>query len=191
MAFQTGTSTSMENLLTQLSMFLQANGWTETFFNTITADVGSIGFSKNGIFVSMQYTEATDNGTMAIYQALAGAHPNFAVYRREEIPAHFEYSGHERIPPIVGICDDGWTVTTKAHFEGCPRCFEGGAHGYDQHLESMGALLIAYGPSFRRQTQIGPIENFHLYNVMCAVLGLEPAPNSGDPARVGDLIRSP
>ncbi len=71
MAFQTGTSTSIENLLTQLSTFLQANGWTEEFFNTITGDVGSIGFSKNSIFVSFQYTEATDGGAMAIYQATA------------------------------------------------------------------------------------------------------------------------
>ena len=71
MAFQTGTSTSIENLLTQLSTFLVANGWTEDFFNTIALDVGSIGFSKNGIFVSMQYTEATDGGTMAMYQATA------------------------------------------------------------------------------------------------------------------------
>jgi len=71
MAFQTGTSSSIENLLTQLSTFLQANGWTQDFFNTITADVGSIGFSKNSIFVSMQYTEATDGGTMAMYQATA------------------------------------------------------------------------------------------------------------------------
>lgn len=71
MAFQTGTSTSIENLLTQLSTFLQANGWTEEFFNTITADVGSIGFSKNSIFVSFQYTEATDGGVMAVYQATA------------------------------------------------------------------------------------------------------------------------
>ena len=71
MAFQTGTSTSIENLLTQLSTFLQANGWTEEFFNTITSDIGSIGFSKNSIFVSFQYTEATEGGTMAIYQATA------------------------------------------------------------------------------------------------------------------------
>jgi len=71
MAFQTGSSTSIENLLTQLSTFLQANGWTEDFFNTITADVGSIGFSKNSIFVSFQYTEATELGNMAMYQATA------------------------------------------------------------------------------------------------------------------------
>lgn len=67
MAFQTGTSTSIENLLQQLSTFLQANGWTEEFANT--GDPGTIGFSKNSIFVSMQYTEATDGGTMAMYQA--------------------------------------------------------------------------------------------------------------------------
>jgi hypothetical protein len=69
MAFQTGTSTSIENLLQQLSTFLQANGWTEDFANT--GDPGTIGFSKNSIFVSFQYTEATDNGAMAIYQATA------------------------------------------------------------------------------------------------------------------------
>ncbi len=127
----------------------------------------------------------------AIYQALAGAHPHLAVYRREEIPDRYQFSGHERIPLIVGISDDGWSVATRARFNGCPSCFDGGAHGYFQSLDSMGALLIAYGPSFRRQTKIGPIENFHLYNVMCAVLGLEPAPNSGDPARVEEFLRSP
>lgn len=69
MAFLTGTSTSIENLLQQLSTFLQANGWVEEFANT--GDPGTIGFSKNSIFVSMQYTEATDGGTMAMYQATA------------------------------------------------------------------------------------------------------------------------
>lgn len=130
----------------------------------------------------------SDEHVDEIYRALAGAHPQLAVYRRDEIPDRFEFSGHERIPAIVGICDDGWSVTTRKRFNGCPNCFNGGGHGYDQWLDSMGALLIAHGPSFRRQTKIGPIENFHLYNVMCAVLGLEPAKNSGDPARVSEFL---
>lgn len=67
MAFQTGTSTSIENLLQTLSTFLVANGWTEDF--ATTGDPGRIGFSKNGIFVAMQYTEASDNGVMAMYQS--------------------------------------------------------------------------------------------------------------------------
>jgi predicted AlkP superfamily pyrophosphatase or phosphodiesterase len=125
----------------------------------------------------------------AVYRSLAGAHPNLAIYRREDIPQRFAFANHERIPLIVGISDDGWSITTRKHFNSCPRCFDGGSHGYDQWLNSMGGLLIAHGPSFRRQAKIGPIENFHLYNVMCAVLGIEPAKNSGDPMLVRELLR--
>lgn len=70
MAFQTGTSLTIENLMTQLSTFLQANGWTQNFFNS--GDPGTIGFSKNQMFVSFQWSETADGlGTMALYQARA------------------------------------------------------------------------------------------------------------------------
>jgi len=67
MAFQTGASTSIENLMQTLSTFLQANGWTQDF--ATTGDPGRIAFSKNNVFVAFQYTEATDGGTLAIYQS--------------------------------------------------------------------------------------------------------------------------
>ena len=69
MAYQTGTSTDIEDLMQQLSIFLVANGWTEDF--ATTGDPGIIGFSKNGIFVAFQYTEATDGGILACYQNLS------------------------------------------------------------------------------------------------------------------------
>jgi predicted AlkP superfamily pyrophosphatase or phosphodiesterase len=134
-----------------------------------------------GLWPSMENLEP-------VYHALKGAHPHLEVYRREEIPERYRFSGHERIPPILGISDDGWSVTTRSHLEGCPTCFDGGTHGYDQRLDSMGGLLIARGPSFRRHTTIAPIENHHLYNVFCAVLGLRPALNSGDPDQVSALL---
>ncbi|MFQ5527740.1 MAG: nucleotide pyrophosphatase/phosphodiesterase family protein, partial [Thermoanaerobaculia bacterium] len=131
-----------------------------------------------------------EDKTDEIYSALEGAHPHMAVYRGDEVPERYEFAGHERIAPIIGIADDGWSISSTEFFESCPQCFDGGTHGYDHRLPSMGALLIAYGPSFRAGARIGPIENIHLYNVMCAVLGIEPASNSGDPSRVGELIRS-
>lgn len=67
MAFQTGTSTSIENLLQTLSTFLVANGWTQDF--ATTGDPGLIAFSKNSVFVAFQYTESIDNGVMAMYQS--------------------------------------------------------------------------------------------------------------------------
>jgi len=73
MAFQTGSSTSIANLLAQLSTFLQANGWTEDF--AVAGDPGTIAFSKNQNFVSFQYTDSGiasgGQGAMAMYQARA------------------------------------------------------------------------------------------------------------------------
>jgi hypothetical protein len=66
MAFQTGSSTSIENLMVQLSAFLTANGWTQDFFTT--GDGGVIAFSKNGVFVCFKWAETTDGGTLAVYQ---------------------------------------------------------------------------------------------------------------------------
>ncbi len=66
MAFQTGSSTSIENLMVQLSTFLQANGWTQDFFTT--GDGGVIGYSKNGVFVCFKWAESADGGTLAVYQ---------------------------------------------------------------------------------------------------------------------------
>ena len=66
MAFQTGSSTSIENLMVQLSAFLTANGWTQDFFTT--GDGGVIAFSKNGVFVCFKWAETANGGILAVYQ---------------------------------------------------------------------------------------------------------------------------
>ena len=66
MAFQTATSTSIDNLMAQLGTFLVANGWTQDFFTA--GDPGRAGWSKNAVFVAFQWTDATDGGVLAIYQ---------------------------------------------------------------------------------------------------------------------------
>ena len=44
----------------------------------------------------------------------------------------------------------------------------------------MHGILIAHGPSFRGGVKIDPVENIHIYNLLCAALRLSPAPNDGD-----------
>jgi len=73
MAYETGTSSSIQDLMQKLSIFLVANGWTQDF--ATTGDPGLIAFSKNSIFVAFQYTEATDGGTLAIYQNFSNDDP--------------------------------------------------------------------------------------------------------------------
>jgi hypothetical protein len=53
-------------------------------------------------------------------------------------------------------------------------------HGWDPALPNMGALFLASGPAFRHGHEFAGVENVHVYNLLCAVLGVKPAPNDGD-----------
>jgi hypothetical protein len=66
--------------------------------------------------------------------------------------------------------------------------FEKATHGFDPKLKSMGATFIAAGPAFRRGVTIAPVENVHIYNLLCATLGLTPAPNDGDDRLVKNVL---
>jgi predicted AlkP superfamily pyrophosphatase or phosphodiesterase len=121
------------------------------------------------------------------YRALKGRHPALAVYKREDLPSHLHYRANNRIPPIVALADDGWTVTTHARHLVATAAGRsaGGAHGYDPKYESMHGLFVAAGPGVRKGAVVAPFENVHIYNLLCALLGLTPAPNDGD----ADVLR--
>jgi predicted AlkP superfamily pyrophosphatase or phosphodiesterase len=120
----------------------------------------------------------------AIYRALKDKHRALAVYKREEMPAHLHYRNNNRIPPIIGLAEDGWTVTSHARHLALSVAGgnEGGAHGYDPTLKSMHGLFAAAGPRIREGVVVPEFENVHIYNFLCGILGLTPAKNDGDPA---------
>lgn len=113
----------------------------------------------------------------AAYYALKGAHPHMQIYRREELPARYHYSTHFRIPPIIGIADEGWSITNRIYFEQNMSKFQGGAHGYDPQLPSMQGIFIARGPAFLSNKSIPAFENVHIYNIVLRALGLLATPS--------------
>ncbi len=129
----------------------------------------------------------------AVYNALANAHPRLRVYRKQDTPPHWHYRDHPRVPPIVGVVDEGWEVLRRATLaDRIVRRLFGprGAHGYDPgHALSMRGIFVAAGPAFKRGVSVPPFENVSVYNVLAAVLGVEPAPNDGDPALVRSLLQ--
>jgi predicted AlkP superfamily pyrophosphatase or phosphodiesterase len=125
----------------------------------------------------------------AVYRRLRGAHPRLQVYRRDEVPAHFHFRDHRRIPPIVGIVDEGWVISSRERIQRDPARLDGGAHGYDHRLPSMGAIFVARGPAFRQGLVVDPFENVHVYPMMTSILGLTPAPNDGDLRAVEHMLR--
>jgi predicted AlkP superfamily pyrophosphatase or phosphodiesterase len=112
------------------------------------------------------------------------------LYLREEIPERLHFRDNPRIPPLVILADEGWEIATRASFEKRTKP-EHGDHGYDPALPSMGATFIANGPAFRHGVVLPPFENIHIYNLLCAVLGLKPSPNDGDDRLVHTALLAP
>jgi predicted AlkP superfamily pyrophosphatase or phosphodiesterase len=127
-----------------------------------------------------------------IYRALKDKHPALAIYKREEIPEHLHYRNNNRIPPIVGLADEGWTITSHARHLAMSIAgrSEGGAHGYDPRYKSMHGLFVVAGPRIRQKMVVPAFENVHIYNLLCEALGLSPAKNDGDPAVVRSFLRN-
>lgn len=126
-----------------------------------------------------------------IYDTLKAALPPQAkVYRKQEVPARFHYSNSPRIPPLLVLPDEGWIITNRKRFAEMQRQenmnHSRGRHGYDNQLPSMRAIFIAHGENVKQGQVVEAFENVQVYNLMCAILHLKPAPNDGnmDAARV-------
>ena len=133
-----------------------------------------------------------DGDVERLYEALKGKHPALDVYRSSEIPAEYRLANHPRLPAVVGIAKEGWHITSRGsvrRWSEPGRRAPGGEHGYDGRVQSMQGLFLASGPRIRRGLRFKPLENVHLYEFMCAVLGLQPAKNDGDPAVTRDMLR--
>jgi predicted AlkP superfamily pyrophosphatase or phosphodiesterase len=133
-----------------------------------------------------------DGNVDKLYAALKDKHPNLKIYRRDEIPAEYGVTGHPRLPAVVGIADEGWNIVSASdvgRWNTDDRRPPLGTHGYDARAKSMHGLFVASGPRIRAGLVVPPFENIHLYEFMCAVLGLTAAKNDGDPAVTHDMLR--
>ncbi|MSU57961.1 MAG: alkaline phosphatase family protein [Pedosphaera sp.] len=121
-----------------------------------------------------------DGNVDALFKAFKGKEKHFKTYRAGNMPKRYNFKGNPRIPPVIVVADDTWYLSKRAANEPSTREMNKATHGFDPELSSMGATLIANGPAFKRGVTIAPVENVHLYNLLCATLGLKPAPNDGD-----------
>ena len=104
---------------------------------------------------------------------------------------YVNYRDNRRITPIVGVADLGWSITTSSYFNQNPNNFNGGSHGYDNRfcknkiilipcrLPDMQAIFIAQGPAFKNGIEVQQISSLDIYNLMCKILSVNPAPNNG------------
>jgi predicted AlkP superfamily pyrophosphatase or phosphodiesterase len=106
------------------------------------------------------------------------------VYLKEDLPSRLHYSESYRIPPIIGLVDEGYKVEIKR--SEAREC--GGAHGYDNAFFSMRTVFVAHGPRFQRGKTVPSFENVEIYNVVASILGLRPASNNGSASFHGSVL---
>lgn len=121
--------------------------------------------------------------------------PHVKACRTEDLPARFHLRGNDRIAPVWILPDEGWHVVSKATFERLKNNYRAtgylaGDHGYDPALPNMQGILVAHGPAFRAGVQHQAVENIHVYSLLCAALGLQPAANDGDDRLVRAWLRN-
>ncbi|MGB3544912.1 ectonucleotide pyrophosphatase/phosphodiesterase [Rubrivirga sp.] len=127
-----------------------------------------------------------DQDADAIVAAL-DALPHVRAFRKEDVPARLRYRDNVRIPPVVVLLDEGWTLTSRDYFERRTDRPSGGTHGFDNQYRSMSGIFLARGPRFRSGLEVDSLQTVDVYGIMTAALGLEAAPNDGDataPTRV-------
>lgn len=198
----------LDQYLGQLVGGVKQLGLADRVNYVVVSDHGMAALSPDRVIVLDDYIDITtadvvdwapvleltpkDGDVERLYAALKGKHPALDVYRSNELPAVYDLAGHPRLPAVIGLAKEGWYITSRkevARWSEPNRHAPGGTHGYDARAKSMQGLFVASGPRIRRGMTVKPFKNIHLYDFMCAVLGLQPAKNDGDPSVTRDMLR--
>ena len=115
-----------------------------------------------------------------VYKQLKNAHPHMQVYRKGEVPEKYHYNDYKFIQPIIGILDLGWSATTHPYFDSHSNYPSKGTHGFDPDYKEMNAIFYGKGPAFKKGTRLPVVQNTNIYELMCAILKITPAPNDGN-----------
>uniref|UniRef100_A0A670YST0 Ectonucleotide pyrophosphatase/phosphodiesterase 1 n=1 Tax=Pseudonaja textilis TaxID=8673 RepID=A0A670YST0_PSETE len=86
---------------------------------------------------------------------------HFKAYLKQMLPKRFHYANNNRIESVHFYMDQQWQL----------------------------ALFIGFGPGFKFQTEVDPFENIEIYNLMCDLLDLTPAPNNGTHGSLNHLLK--
>jgi predicted AlkP superfamily pyrophosphatase or phosphodiesterase len=128
-----------------------------------------------------------DGDVDGLYRRLHGKHPALAIYKREQLPSRLHFRDNPRIPPIIGIPDNGWAVTSGQRVT--EKELDAGTHGYDPANRDMQALFVAAGPTLRRGLVVAAFENIHVYDLLCKLLKITPARNDGSAGATRGFFR--
>ncbi|XP_008420855.1 ectonucleotide pyrophosphatase/phosphodiesterase family member 2 [Poecilia reticulata] len=116
---------------------------------------------------------------------------HFRPYLKHHLPKRLHYANNRRIEDVQLLMERKWHIAKKLPEKPRSRCGFFGDHGFDNKITSMRTIFIGHGPSFKFQKRVPEFDNIELYNVMCDLLGLKPAPNNGTHGSLNDMLKDP
>ncbi|TNM94798.1 hypothetical protein fugu_017557 [Takifugu bimaculatus] len=109
-------------------------------------------------------------------------------YLKENLPKRLHFAYNNRIERGHLYMKSGWQAAlNRKEVKYCT----GGFHGSDNLFSNMQAIFLGHGPGFKYNTVVEPFENIEIYNLMCDLLGIRPAPNNGSHGSLNHLLRRP
>jgi predicted AlkP superfamily pyrophosphatase or phosphodiesterase len=120
--------------------------------------------------------------------------PHATAYRLKDLPARLHMTDSPRLSPIWILPDEGAHVARRVTIDRLRQRYPQHGylpadHGYDPAFSSMHGLFVAHGPAFRQGVTLPAVENVHVYNLLCTLMGVEAAPNSGDDRLARAILR--
>lgn len=122
---------------------------------------------------------AADGCSDSIFTALAQV-DHIKMWRGEDIPPYLHYGTNSRVGDIVVLPDLGYVVYEDT-------ITPGGQHGFDPTLSDMHAIFRAVGPDFRH-TRHPHFRNVDIYELLCCLLHIAPAPNDGSLDEIKEIL---
>ncbi|XP_048210052.1 ectonucleotide pyrophosphatase/phosphodiesterase family member 1 isoform X2 [Perognathus longimembris pacificus] len=125
-----------------------------------------------------------------IVRNLSCREPNqhFKPYLKHFLPRRLHFAKSDRIEPLTFYMDPQWQLAlSPSESKYCGNGF----HGSDNVFSNMQALFIGYGPGFKHGIEVDTFENIEVYNLMCDLLNLTPAPNNGTHGSLNHLLKNP
>lgn len=109
-------------------------------------------------------------------------------YLKENLPKRMHFANNVRIERGHLYMKSGWQAAlNRKEIKYCT----GGFHGSDNIFANMQAIFIGFGPGFKKNTIVPPFENIEIYNLMCDLLDIRPAPNNGTHGSLNHLLKTP
>ena len=170
----------------------------------VVSDHGMTAISRDRVIVIDEYVNMRDvifedAGELVLARAKAGKEnsvleqleriPRVKFYRKEQLPQRLHFRASDRIPPIIGIPEDGWMIFPRASLAGSEQLKNKGMHGFDNAYPSMHGIFVARGPAFGKGLEIEAFSAVNIYGLVAKILRIRPAQNDGDLKTVEMILK--